>query len=108
MENLSVPAPLVSSFPSAPAPLRGGGVEAEVSSVVPFIVVVGRPWTVGNFNWHTEIKFEKRDDSTKADMFGAFRPTAAVNVGLLWCVYVCISCLCLKFAIIGRCHGGCL
>lgn len=44
--NLSVPeelSPLTNSLPSAPAPLRGGGVEVEVSSVtvtVPFIVCV--------------------------------------------------------------------
>lgn len=60
---MSVPAPLVSSFPSAPAPLRGGGVEVEVTSMAPFIVVVGRPWAVGKFNWQTEMKFAKRDDS---------------------------------------------
>jgi hypothetical protein len=46
VENLSTLTPLVSSFPSAPAPLRGGGVDVEVWLVVvrvPFIVVVGRP-----------------------------------------------------------------
>ena len=53
VENLRVPkgsTPLVSSFPSAPAPLRGGGVDVEEWSVVvmvPFIVVVGRPLAVG-------------------------------------------------------------
>ena len=109
MVNLSVPegpTSLVSSLPLAPAPLRGRGVDIEISMsvtvIVPFIVgvivVVGRPWVVGK-RYLAAPKSDSRTGhathhdrlqiKSKADMFGAFRPTVAVNVGLLWCVCVC-------------------
>src|SRR6266404_4743952 len=86
--NLRVPegtTPLASPFPLAPAPLRGGGVEVEVSVSTPFIVVGERLETVGNFRWTTKLSWRRvTGQGRDTQMFGAFRPTVAVSVGLLW------------------------
>lgn len=93
--NLSVPVDAESldePFPLTLTPLRGGGVEDAMSMAAPFIVVMGKTLAVGNSVWRDLksarcLSLPPLEDS----MLGAFRPTAAVSVGLLWFVYASFS-----------------